>query len=76
MWKLKIVPFTVVIVGAHPKPASAAHGKCHFLPTKQESVFLLQDSARIDLRLSFGLYLRIQGQIAGESARCSVRGGI
>jgi hypothetical protein len=36
MWKLKIMPFTVVKMGAHPKPASAAHGKCHFLPTMRK----------------------------------------
>lgn len=29
---LNIVPFIVVKMGAHPKPASAAHGKCHFTP--------------------------------------------
>jgi hypothetical protein len=36
MWKLKIMPFTVVNMGAHPKAASAAHGECHYLSTMRK----------------------------------------
>jgi hypothetical protein len=36
IWKLKIMPFTVVNMRAHPKPASATYGKCHFLPTMRK----------------------------------------
>lgn len=33
---LTIMPIDIVKMGAHPKPASAIHGKCHFPPAMRE----------------------------------------